>query len=221
VHGLLLLFALLAIAPVLVIVLNSFKTTPATFADPFGLPDRETFSVAGYERVLDRGNFAANHRNSLVVTVGTTAPTLVLSTLAAFALVEYNVRLAPVRPRSSPSASCSRSASVPSPILKLVVSWRLMDTLTALILVYTAMSVPLAVALMMTHFRAVPTDLKDAGRIDGRSRRGRVSGPRRGPSPWRGSGWRVASSGCGGRSRRPRLSIGRCRSVGARGPGSR
>jgi raffinose/stachyose/melibiose transport system permease protein len=167
VHGLLLLFALLAIAPVLLIVLNSFKTTPAIFADPFGLPDRETFSVAGYERVFERGNFAANYRNSLVVTVGTTALTLVLSTLAAFALVEYKVRLAPVL-----AAFFTIGIMLPIrlgtvPILKLVVSWRLMDTLTALVLVYTAMSVPLAVALMMTYFRAVPTDLKDAGRIDG------------------------------------------------------
>lgn len=167
VHGLLLVFAVLAVAPVLLIVLNSFKTTPAIFADPFGLPDRETFSVAGYERVLERGHFVANYRNSLVVTVGTTALTLVLSTLAAFALVEYKVRLAPVL-----AAFFTIGIMLPIrlgtvPILKLVVAWRLMDTLTALILVYTAMSVPLAVALMMTYFRSVPTDLKDAGRIDG------------------------------------------------------
>jgi raffinose/stachyose/melibiose transport system permease protein len=42
-----------------------------------------------------------------------------------------------------------------------------MDTLTALVLVYTAMSIPLAVTLMMTYFRTVPVELKEAARIDG------------------------------------------------------
>ncbi len=43
----------------------------------------------------------------------------------------------------------------------------LVDTLTALVLVYTAMQLPLAIALMSTYFRAVPTELKEAARIDG------------------------------------------------------
>ena len=42
-----------------------------------------------------------------------------------------------------------------------------MDTLCALILVYTAMSIPLGVTLMMTYFRTVPVELKEAARIDG------------------------------------------------------
>ena len=44
-----------------------------------------------------------------------------------------------------------------------------MDTLSALILVYTAMSIPLGVTLMMTYFRTVPTELKEAARMDGAS----------------------------------------------------
>ena len=43
----------------------------------------------------------------------------------------------------------------------------LIDTLAALILVYTAMQLPLAVALMMTYFRSVPGELKEAARMDG------------------------------------------------------
>jgi raffinose/stachyose/melibiose transport system permease protein len=53
------------------------------------------------------------------------------------------------------------------PILQTMISWGIIDTLLALILVYTAMTLPLAVALMMTYFRSVPTELKEAARIDG------------------------------------------------------
>ena len=41
------------------------------------------------------------------------------------------------------------------PLLKMMLAWHLVDTLVALILVYTAMQLPLAVALM-TYFRSVP-----------------------------------------------------------------
>jgi raffinose/stachyose/melibiose transport system permease protein len=167
VHGILLLFALVALAPIVVIVLNSFKTTPGIFEAPFALPDGETFSLGGYQRVFERGNFVGNYRNSLIVTVATTALTLVLSTLAAYGLTEYKVRLAPVLGGFLVLGIMLPIRLGTVPILTTMVSWRLMDTLTALILVYTAMSVPLAVALMMTYFRAVPADLKEAARIDG------------------------------------------------------
>jgi raffinose/stachyose/melibiose transport system permease protein len=41
------------------------------------------------------------------------------------------------------------------------------NTLFALILVYTAMGIPLAVFILTQFFRQVPQDLKDAARIDG------------------------------------------------------
>jgi raffinose/stachyose/melibiose transport system permease protein len=51
----------------------------------------------------------------------------------------------------------------------MMIGLRLMDTLWALILVYTAMSIPLGVTLMMTYFRTVPAELKEAARVDGAS----------------------------------------------------
>ena len=96
VHALLLAFVVLAIAPILVVIINSFKTTPAIFGGPFELPNAKTFSLEGYQRVFTRGNFVVNYRNSLIVTVSTIVLTLVCSTLAAFAIVEYRVRLAPL-----------------------------------------------------------------------------------------------------------------------------
>ena len=167
VHGLLIVFALLAIAPVLVIVVNSFKTTPAIFAEPFALPDAKTFSLDGYDRVFSRGQFATNYRNSLIVTLLTTGLTLLLGTLAAFGLTEYKVRLTPILAGFLGIGIMLPIRLGTVPILKMMISWRLMDTLTALVLVYTAMSLPLVVALMTTYFRSVPVDLKDAARLDG------------------------------------------------------
>lgn len=167
VHALLIVFVIIAIGPVLLIVMNSLKTTPGIFNGPFALPDATTFSLDGYMRVVSRGNFIVNYQNSLIVTISTTALTIVCSTLAAYAITEYRVRLAPVL-----GALFLLGIMLPIrlgtvAILKTMISLQIMDTLVALILVYTAMSIPIAVALMMTYFRDVPTELKEAARIDG------------------------------------------------------
>jgi raffinose/stachyose/melibiose transport system permease protein len=54
-------------------------------------------------------------------------------------------------------------------ILRLVVAMGLINTLTALILVYTAMGLPLAIFVLQQFMRQVPRELKEAARIDGAS----------------------------------------------------
>ena len=167
VHAVLLLFVAIALGPIFMVIMNSLKTTPAIFNGPFALPTAETFSLAGYGRVFTRGNFLLNYRNSLIVTVVSVGLTVILSTLAAYALTEYKVRgvallaglfivgvMLPIRLGTIP-------------IIEIMIALRLMDTLVALILVYTAMSIPLGVTLMMTYFRTVPQELKEAARVDG------------------------------------------------------
>jgi len=167
VHSLLLVFVALAIGPILLVILNSFKTTPAIFMGPFRLPSERTFSVDGYIRVFTRGNIAANYANSLIVTVATVVLTVVMSALAAFALVEYRVKTAPILSGLFVVGIMLPIRLGTVPILKIMIAWRLVDTLTSLILVYTAMSIPIAVTLMVAYFRTVPTELKEAARIDG------------------------------------------------------
>jgi len=167
VHALLIFFVLLAIGPILLVIMNSFKTTPAIFGGPFDLPTVKTFGIDGYLRVFTRGNFLLNYQNSLIVTVVTIVLTIVTATLAAYGLVEYKVRLAPVLAGLFIVGIMLPIRLGTVPILEIMISWNLIDTLTALILVYTAMSIPIAVTLMVAYFRTVPTELKEAARIDG------------------------------------------------------
>ncbi|MBL8594261.1 MAG: carbohydrate ABC transporter permease [Devosia sp.] len=169
VHAVLLAFVALALGPILIVILNSLKTTPAIFGGAFALPTAESFSLAGYERVLTRGNFVANYRNSLIVTLVSVVLTVGLSTLAAFALVEYRVRFVPLLAGLFIVGVMLPIRLGTIPLIQIMIGLKLMDTLWALILVYTAMSIPLGVTLMMTYFRTVPTELKEAARVDGAS----------------------------------------------------
>ena len=167
VHALLIVFAIIAIVPILIVVMNSFKTTMGIFGAPFALPAADTFNLDGYKNVFTRGNFAANYLNSIIVTVATIAATIVLATGAAWALVEYKVRISPLLTGFFIIGIMLPIRLGTVPIIKMMVATHLIDTLLALVLVYTAMQLPLAIALMMTYFRSVPGELKEAARMDG------------------------------------------------------
>ena len=56
-HAILILWTLIALFPVFVIVVNSFKNRRAIFNSPLALPGRETFDTIGYTTVLQQGDF--------------------------------------------------------------------------------------------------------------------------------------------------------------------
>lgn len=166
-HLALIAFVILAIGPVVVIVLNSFKDVRGIFEGPLVLPTADTFSLAGYKVVLSDANFLGYYGNSLIVTISSVVLTVTCSTLAAWAIAEYRVRLAPILAGLFLVGIMLPIRLGTVPLLRMMVAGGIYNTHLALILVYTAMSLPVAVAIMLVYFRTVPSELKDAARCDG------------------------------------------------------
>ncbi|WP_444667713.1 carbohydrate ABC transporter permease [Cereibacter changlensis] len=168
-HAVLIAYTLIALFPVFVIVVNSFKSRRAIFAEPLALPNAETFDLVGYTTVLAQGDFFQYFQNSLIVTVVSLAGVLLFGAMAAFALSEY-------RFRGNTLMGLYLALGIMIPIrlgtvaiLQMMVAGGLVNTLTALILVYAAQGLPLAVFILSEFMRQVSDDLKNAGRIDGLS----------------------------------------------------
>ncbi len=168
-HSLLLAYAALALFPVFVILINSFKTRKAIFRHPLMPPDSSSFSLGGYETVLKQGDFFLYFQNSMIVTVVSLFFILLFGAMAAFALAEY-------RFKGNTWMGLYLALGIMIPIrigtvsiLQIMVATGLINTLTALILVYTAQGLPLAVFILTEFMKQVSDDLKNAGRIDGLS----------------------------------------------------
>ncbi|MCP4183114.1 MAG: carbohydrate ABC transporter permease [Hyphomicrobiales bacterium] len=166
-HLILGLYTIIALFPAFLIIINSFKTRKAIFRSPLSLPDSETFSLVGYQEVFRGGEFFFYFQNSLVVTVLSLFFVLLFGAMAAFALSEY-------RFRGNLFLGLFLALGIMIPIrlgtvaiLKLMVATGLVNTLTALILVYVAQGIPLAVFILSEFMKQVSDDLKNAGRIDG------------------------------------------------------
>ena len=167
VHLVLGAYTLLAIFPILLVIYNSFKSRKAIFGSPLALPGPESFSLVGYEKVFSDSAVPLYYVNSISITVSTIAITLFIGAMAAWALTEYRFRwntllgiylaigiMVPIR-----LGSVS--------ILKLVADMNLVNTRTALVLVYTAQSLPLAIFILSEFIAQIPKDLREAARCDG------------------------------------------------------
>ncbi len=168
-HAILIAYTIIALFPVFIIVINSFKSRNAIFRTPMAPPTAETFDLVGYRTVLAQGDFLQYFQNSFIVTVASLFFVLLFGAMAAFALSEY-------RFRGNKLMGLYLALGIMIPIrlgtvaiLQLMVASGLVNTLTALILVYTAQGLPLAIFILAEFMSTVSDDLKNAGRIDGLS----------------------------------------------------
>src|SRR6266700_5096712 len=92
VHIVLIAYSALAVGPILLVVMNSFKARNAIFGAPLALPDASSFSIIGYEKVLRASNILTYYSNSLIVTLVSMALVLLFGALAAWALTESRLR---------------------------------------------------------------------------------------------------------------------------------
>jgi raffinose/stachyose/melibiose transport system permease protein len=169
IHAILIGYAVIAIFPVLLITMNSLKTRVGIFTQPYLPPLPGSFSVIGYQTMLERAHFGLYFANSAAVAGSAMALIMLLGAMAGFALAEY-------RFRGNAWVGLYLALGIMIPIrlgtvsiLRLMSGLSLTNTLFALILVYTAQGLPLAVFILQQFMRQVPSDLKDAGRIDGMS----------------------------------------------------
>ena len=160
-------YSLLVLCPIVLVLLNSIKTRAGIFDNPLGLPTALTLTLSGYVKVL--GNAAMGHMflNSVIVTGASLVAILLLGAMAAWGLTEYGFR-------GNRLLSLFLAFGIMVPIrlgsvaiLQTMVALNLVNTLTALVLVYIAQGLPLAVMILSEFIQQVPQELKDAARCDG------------------------------------------------------
>ncbi len=169
IHAALLAYTALAMFPIVLTILNSFKKQGDIFGHPYTIPFGSMFSLLGYQTVFKRAETLLYLQNSLIVTLGSVGLTLFFGGMAAFALSEY-------RFRGNALLGLYMALGIMIPIrlgtvsiVKLSTTLGMTGTLQGLIAVYVAQNLPLAIFILSQFLREVPLDLKDAARVDGAS----------------------------------------------------
>jgi ABC-type glycerol-3-phosphate transport system permease component len=158
---------LVIVFPVLWMVFTSLR--PAT-ALATQVPWSRYFDGLGfgaYARLFQDSNFAWYIGNSLLISAVSTVCTVVLACLAGYALSRYVFRLKRTILLVVLATQLLPFVVLITPIYLFFGELGLLDSYFGLVVVYVAMTLPLAIYLVMGYFNTIPQVLDEAARIDG------------------------------------------------------
>ena len=162
------LWLLVVIVPIYWIVITSFKTQSNYFqTNPFAPPTEPTLD--NYRFVLE-ADFARYFINSVIVALGAIVPAVLVSFMAAYAIVRAGDQwlLRSVNSLFLMGLAIPLQAAV-IPVYLIIIRLHLYDTLLAIILPSIAFAIPLSVLVLSNFIRDVPKELFDSMRVDGAS----------------------------------------------------
>jgi raffinose/stachyose/melibiose transport system permease protein len=162
------LWLVIVIVPIYWIVITSFKTQSNYFTtNPFAPPTAPT--LENYQVVIE-ADFARYFVNSVIVALGAVVPAVLVSFMAAYAIVRGGDQ----RLLRSVNSLFLMGLAIPLqaaiiPIYLIIIRLHLYDTLLAIILPSIAFAIPLSVLVLSNFIRDVPKELFDSMRVDGAS----------------------------------------------------
>ncbi|WP_420883667.1 carbohydrate ABC transporter permease [Lentilitoribacter sp. EG35] len=131
-------------------------------------PSALTFD--NFQSVLFKTDFLAYFGNSLYVSLGTAAVTTLVAAGAGYAFSRFDFAGKRIIIAVMLITQMFPLLMIIAPIYKIVASLGLLNSLTSLIIVYTAFNVPFATFLMQSFFDGIPKDLEEAAMMDGCTR---------------------------------------------------
>ena len=161
----LVVLAMICLGPIAMMATTSLKAQVDIFAgSPFSL---FAPTLQNYRSVLFDDNFVRYLGNSLTVGLVSTAITLVLGSMAAYALARYRFL-----GRGAVSWATLLLRSVPLAVLAVPVFavWNdagLLNSLTGLVILYVAVNLPFTIWVLYGFIAQVPYELEEAAFIDG------------------------------------------------------
>jgi multiple sugar transport system permease protein len=176
--AMLLLYLIYTLLPIFWLFLSTIQTQASLLTVPPQIVPSEVtprnyidiFQPAAFGENSGESTFLLAMRNSVVVSLGTTAVSLVFGTLAAYAFARFNIPGKRTLLLIVLGSQLLPAVSLIIPLFSMFRSAGLLDTLAALILAYSTFSIPFVVWIMAGYFQTVPRELEEAARIDGASR---------------------------------------------------
>ncbi|MET4923028.1 carbohydrate ABC transporter permease [Streptomyces sp. PSRA5] len=166
-HGVLVIWALLVVLPLLWAVMSSFKDDNSIFSSPWALPDKLHFE--NWSRAWTQAHMSDYFFNTIVVVGGSLIGTLVLGSMAAYVLARFDfpgnrfIYFLFIGGMSFPIILAL------VPLFFVMNNMGLLNTTHGLILVYIAYSLPFTVFFLSSFFRTLPSSVAEAAIIDGAS----------------------------------------------------
>lgn len=165
VHGILILVAVVALGPLLVLVFNSMKSNVELGQNPLGPP--ANIQLSNFVDAWNEGAFAKSMPNSLILVGLTLAGLLPLSGIAAYALSRRGFPGGGVVMLYMLVASTLPLQLFLVPLFFTWAKLGLINNFFGVSIIYVGVLAPFSVFLLRSYMVQIPTDFEDAARVDG------------------------------------------------------
>lgn len=162
----LVVLAALFLAPTAGVILSAFKTTrDIALGNLWSLPD--ALYLGNFAEVLANPAVKVYLLNTLLVTAPATAASIAVGILAGWVFAKLPFRGSETLFLVIVSGLFFPPQIILIPLFRLFNQMGLIDTLWPMIIVHTAMGIPICTLLMRNFFSAVPNALREAALVDG------------------------------------------------------
>ena len=165
VHLVLLCLAVVCLAPIALVFINSFKENAEIVANPLSLPT--ILHLENYIGAWETGNFAVGFLNSIKLTGCTVLIVVVTSSLAGYVLSGKRIKGSGAVLMYFMMAMTVPIQLFLFPLYYVYAKLNLIGNIPATSIILAALYMPLSVFLMRTYFLNVPKELEESARIDG------------------------------------------------------
>ena len=159
---------LLIIFPLYFMATTAFKVEAEIYSELTWIPRSPTFQ--NFIDVIQSFRIHIYLRNTLIVALTTTGIVVVISTLAAYSLTRLRYPGRGIMARGVLFVYLIPGSLMFIPMYLIIVSLRLQDTYTGLILANMSFSVPFCTWLLMGYLRNISIEMEEAALIDGCTR---------------------------------------------------
>ena len=124
-------------------------------------------TLANFKWILSFSQVTDSIMNSLIVTIGSVTLSLVLGSLAAYAISRFRFKGREGLRNWTLTVRMMPPIAVILPMYMIWTRLNLYDTYFSLIVTYLAVSLPLVIWLMVGFFNQIPQEIEESARIDG------------------------------------------------------
>ncbi len=158
-------FTVLCLFPLYYLFTTAFKSRGEYLNNLFGLPLKPV--VSNFLTVFRGRRFLLWFLNSVILTSGSVAASLVIALFAAFAFAKMRFR-----GRDAILSVILTLMIVPPvvmviPLFKIMIALRILNTYPSVILIYAGLTLPFSIYMLSSFFRTIPGAIIDSARIDG------------------------------------------------------
>ncbi|WP_215909180.1 carbohydrate ABC transporter permease [Streptacidiphilus fuscans] len=164
-HTVLVIASAIVLVPLLFVVYLSIKDIPGILGTPLSLPTK--VHLENYSQSWSEGDLGQFLLNTLIVAGATVAVILLVSSLAAFVISRYRFRGNQLLYLFFVSGLALPIQIIALPIFILIENLQLLNTLTALVLVFASGGISYSVFILVNYMRSIPFELQEAAVMDG------------------------------------------------------